>query len=157
MPVFAITADVINSNNNRYDTSGFDGIIIKPFEPSDLFSKLISVMSKKYLSNDVIDGITGGDEDFKKEFIGLLNESFREGKDKINDALESKKIEDIGFIVHKLKGSILLLKIEEIIESVLLLSDVKEGEMTYNDVEKHAKKIVIILNRLIHELDNQAS
>jgi PAS domain S-box-containing protein len=157
MPVFAITADVINSNNNRYDTSGFDGIIIKPFEPSDLFSKLLSVMSKKYLSSDVIDGITGGDEDFKKEFIGLLNESFTEGKNKINDALESKKIEDIGFIVHKLKGSILLLNIDEIIESVLLLSDVKEGEMTFNDVEKHAKKIVIILNRLIHELDNQAS
>ena len=157
MPVFAITADAMNSNNKRYDSSGFDGIIIKPFEPSELFSKLLSVTSMRYLSSDIIDGITGGDINFKEEFLDLLKVSVIEGKEKINDALESKKIDDIGFIVHKLKGSILLLKIDEVNESVLLLSDVKEGEMSYEDVEKHAKQILKILNRLIHELDSQES
>lgn len=157
MPVFAITADAINSNNKRYDSSGFDGIIIKPFEPSELYTKLLIAMSKKYLSSNVIQEISGGDKDFEKEFLSLLHQSLIEGKEKINDALESKKIEDIGFSVHKLKGSILLLKIDEINESVLLLSDVKEGEMSYEDVEKRAKQILIILNRLIHELDSQES
>jgi len=122
--MLAVTANVLESDLKKYLQSGFDDFILKPFNETDLYNKICSLLeikSKPALvppekiktkpeKNDLVDTTmllktAKGDLTFYNKMIDTFIENTEKSLDEINRNKEKEDWKGIGEEAHKLQSS----------------------------------------------------
>jgi PAS domain S-box-containing protein len=130
-PIIAITAAGISGIEDKLRFAGFTDMVLKPFKPESLHYKLSyycthsketpSLMNKPLAANTStltlnlsgVFEVAGGDKAFLEELINLYIRQFSEIPLEIRQAQAVGDQQQLRRIFHKLRPSILMLKLED--------------------------------------------
>jgi len=148
LPIFALTADYEGGKQNM--NAGFDGVLIKPIRPQDLYNvfskcKGIEVLDieeeipveeeKEIQSNNIevqqmeafnlknIKELSFGDEGLEKDLVLDFLESGPRNLQEFVAAMDAKDLEQIRSVAHKLKQTVFYAGLDEL---SLFLGDVEK-------------------------------
>ncbi|MBW3545088.1 MAG: PAS domain S-box protein, partial [Bacteroidetes bacterium] len=130
VPILAITATGIPEIEKKLQDAGLNDMVLKPFKPETLLHKLNHYCpymkesangADKPINTDLpslpdLSGVlevAGGDKSFLQELVGLYVRQFTEAPQDIRAAIPAQDRLQIRRIFHKLRPSIMMLKIEE--------------------------------------------
>ncbi|RED97422.1 PAS domain S-box protein [Marinoscillum furvescens] len=102
IPIYALTASVLLGVQKKAIKAGMDGYISKPFDPNDLYEKILT-KSIRIARNqeqtidvfdlDVVTKISGGDEDFEYDLTVYYRELFAHALGEIISSTASVRVE----------------------------------------------------------------
>lgn len=111
-----------------------------------------------YVSLDYLEDISGGDNNFKKELIGIFLKQIPEFLKNIHRFLQKNEIENLAKEAHTAKSSVLIFKMEETGKNLKKIQLLAENNQTdeipslISDVEKEldgaSKELTEYLNKL---------
>lgn len=120
IPVFAITANDMIDNPERFSSLGFSGYLIKPFTEADLIRLLGPVIgatgvvtgdkrerADTYNKFDIeeIYRFTGGNKESVKLILESLLENTRKNVEELNQLIKSKNLTKASAVAHKMKSA----------------------------------------------------
>lgn len=131
LPIIAITATSIDEKANKITKSGFEGLIIKPFEPNKLY-KIISQYAASALNLDILkqkeiktvkeeNTITnlaylkqsaGDSKEFVKNMVQIFLNQTPSYIEEIKQHHQAKQWQKLKAIVHKMKPTIAMMGIQ---------------------------------------------
>ncbi|WP_445382207.1 ATP-binding protein [Robiginitalea sp. IMCC43444] len=139
IPIIAVTADFTAEDNRQFTESGIDDVILKPYSPDELFSKLKFYSTKSNSEATATEPtrpdrsteITGhsrdidlsnlldecsGDLDMLEELLGLFDNNILEFLGKVKLFLETSDYKGIAGAAHKVKAGLKLVEAEKLVE-----------------------------------------
>ncbi|EMR02342.1 PAS domain S-box protein [Cesiribacter andamanensis] len=130
-PIIAITAAGIVGIEDKLKEAGFTDMVLKPFKPESLLYKLnyycpftkqtktamhtpqATDNSETLLDLSGVYEVAGGDRAFLEELIGLYIRQFTEIPLEIRQATAARDRQQLRRIFHKLRPSVLMLKLDD--------------------------------------------
>ena len=176
MPVICISAVLLNTEWQKYEESGMDAYLPKPFTEELLMTTILSVIrsSNLYVTNDIgvenlsnktdkelvnlhnLYHISGGDEQFIKQMLITFIESTKNGLNAMDKALATEKLEQVADLAHKMLppcrhigAKILYNHLNEIEESVKNNLGIKVLESLIQEARRDFESLTGILNEEI--------
>ncbi|MFA4870356.1 MAG: ATP-binding protein [Pedobacter sp.] len=114
--IFAITAQVLPDERELLLTSGFDGLLMKPFKEKELLSVFTEIQDliedqdedKKFIDLDLsnLKKMTFGDEEQLQRVLLRFTEDSMNDTSEIQEALMSNKQDQVRLLVHRMAGRI---------------------------------------------------
>jgi PAS domain S-box-containing protein len=140
VPIMAMTAHAISSEEEKCINAGMDGYISKPFNQKTLYSKIMSIvhphnghsnghskppinetqnlqlMAEEHKHTDLsyLRQLSNGDNKFIGEMLNLFIEQTPDALNRMTKALEIKDWKTLGNAAHKMKPSIMFVGLKEI-------------------------------------------
>jgi PAS domain S-box-containing protein len=117
LPIIGVTAGTIAGEKEKCLASGMDDFLPKPLRQADLLEMLKKYLTPEnentrdaagteaYLDMSLLHEQTGDDEDFKKMFLNLVTSELRQAESSIRSAVAEKNDDELGKILHKLRGT----------------------------------------------------
>ncbi|WP_018299048.1 histidine kinase dimerization/phospho-acceptor domain-containing protein [Fangia hongkongensis] len=123
IPIIAVTADVLDSNDERLVKAGFDEVAIKPINEakiSEMIAKFLQKTTYKTKENDMLHhseqtdsyidiefgkSLAGGDEAFAREMIKAFMDALEQAWLEIKTSYDNKDKVVLKAAVHKLHGA----------------------------------------------------
>jgi CheY-like chemotaxis protein len=118
VPIIGVTAGNVLGEKEKCLSAGMNDFLPKPLRYADLFEMLKkhlshksagqysgSIVKEEYLNMDLLTEQVGDDADFKNMFLNLVVQELTISSDKITKAADSREIEKIKKLLHKLKGT----------------------------------------------------
>ncbi|TXF79204.1 response regulator [Chryseobacterium sp.] len=118
VPIIGVTAGNVLGEKEKCLNAGMNDFLPKPLRHADLFEMLKKHLSNKsaeeytgtivneeYLNMDLLSEQVGDDVDFKNMFLNLVVQELTMSSDKITQAADSREVEEIKKLLHKLKGT----------------------------------------------------
>ncbi|HTB31281.1 MAG TPA: response regulator [Bacteroidia bacterium] len=160
IPIIAMTAHALAGEREKCLEAGMDEYVSKPFEPENLYMKILTAMHIKNWPEDgnhkmplvenppvarhtdltYLEGIAKGSKGFIIQMLNIFIEQTPNALDHMDKALKNKDWKSLRLIVHKIKPSIMFTGLTEIINDVPLLED-------YAAEESHLDKIPALLEK----------
>ena len=161
-PIVALTANVINGENEYTLEQGFDGFLGKPLNLWEFQrvlkrhlqeGRLDDKKSKKEICNQTQGKIKGLDEEFlykelalNEEELIMLLELFLKKRDdlleKLEDAISIRSYEEIARLAHNIKGSSGNFRLEEVQNLAALIEDKAKEQNELFDYQKSFDSLV---------------
>ncbi len=109
--IFALTAQVLPEEQQRILSSGFDGILIKPFREKELLEVLglnVTAQEEEVLQLDYasLEQMTFGDRAQLEKLLKQFKEECRTDIAELNQLASHKNLHKIALVVHRLAGRI---------------------------------------------------
>lgn len=170
--IVAMTANAMSGDEENYIKAGMDDYLSKPVNMNDLrrilekWSKqiLIDKTRKLFLELDQMVNLTyikeknisflneinsESDFEFFREMLDVYLKEIPKNVGLIKESLVSKNSEQLGFYIHKIKGTFLTLGINELIPYLNLLKEAsqkslidEEAMKTFNEFEAKVEKVL---------------
>ncbi|RZK06551.1 MAG: response regulator, partial [Flavobacterium sp.] len=118
IPIIGITAGNTVEEKQKCLEAGMNDFLPKPLRQKDLLEILLKNLPTsaqtyqvedaergKYLNMDLLNQQIDGDEEFKKIFLNLVLQELNISQENINNATETKDIQETKQLLHKLRGS----------------------------------------------------
>lgn len=144
VPIIALTAHVGENFAKACRESGMDGYLSKPVDAKKLFNTLSGIVSKRRKG---FDSENLPPDIYKKVVDYFVETDYKENLiNEIMEAVSNKDRESIAKLVHKAKGSLANLAVEEITENIISI----EREL-YNLSFDQIKTKIVGLDSLLNE------
>ncbi|HAM99168.1 MAG TPA: hypothetical protein DCQ26_11225 [Marinilabiliales bacterium] len=141
IPIIALTAAAIKGERDKCLAAGMNDYISKPFEPDDLFAKILEILkghrknikhkksptfkkeitvdkSHKYVNLNYLNSIGEGDSKFKNELITIFKEQMPILNKQLHEAYTKENFNELSGVAHKAKSSVAMLGIEVLKEAM---------------------------------------
>ncbi len=158
-PVIALTASVMADVKDKVKQNGFSSYVSKPFNPTELYSKIRKLISRENESNDSLESpeksiisfekiqeIAEGNQQFIDSMCQQLIKDIEAFEQLITKAIREKKDTDISFAVHRFKTSLELFALSEV--------KVKIESLRHKVKKESDESIQNALNELLSSLRN---
>jgi len=159
--IIAMTAHAMVGEEEKCLEAGMDGYISKPFEPENLYTKIVTAVSIKgkeqesahqYLDKTSVakhtdltylKGIANGSNEFIIQMLTIFIEQTPRSLEQMDEALKNQDWKSLRLIVHKTKPSIMFAGLKEIADDLPLLEN-------YAAEESHIDKIPTLVEKIKH-------
>ena len=162
MPIMAMTAHAISSEEEKCVAAGMNGYISKPFDQKTLYSKILSIVKpnvsnnsktiantnsnimaslQKHIDLSYLRQLSNGDNKFIKEMLSLFVDQTPDMLDRMTKYLELKDWKSLSSLAHKMKPSIMFVGLKEIEADLRMVED-------YAGEVKHTEEISPMLSRI---------
>ena len=114
-PIVAMTASALIGEEEKCISAGMNDYISKPFNPNDLFNKIIQLVpkelikiSEKSIDLTLLNNRAEGDKEYLKEIFETYITEMPKYLDELNQYIDSRNWPEIGNQAHKMKSPIAL-------------------------------------------------
>ncbi|UTW64299.1 Hpt domain-containing protein [bacterium SCSIO 12741] len=111
-------------------------------------------MDKLY-NLDELREMTGNDESFMKEMIQLFVTNNKDYLEQLNQGLEEKDWKKVKFFAHKIKPSILMMKIGKLEDNIYRLNEFAGEEKNLSEIPALVEKLNDILPQVLVQLSEE--
>ena len=147
IPIIAMTANVLQGNQEEYFRYGMNGFVAKPFVIDDLYKTIETWLTRRTEESvKVPDGLAeglrllGGDKELYQEIVTIFLQEYPAELEQLELALANESSKDVGEIAHGIKGELGNL-------------GAKEAYQLAANIEKRAKKGSLLeISGLLSEL-----
>jgi PAS domain S-box-containing protein len=173
--IIAMTAHAFVGEEEKCLEAGMDGYISKPFEPENLYMKILTAMHIKNGPEDgnhkapeqgkktatrhtdltYLEGIAKGNKGFIIQMLNIFIEQTPKSLKNLEEALENENWKSLRLIVHKIKPSIMFTGLAEIMNDVPLLEDYAAEESHLDEIPALVEKIKRVCSEAIIELQDE--
>jgi CheY-like chemotaxis protein len=174
--IIAMTAHALVGEEEKCLEAGMDGYISKPFEPENLYMKILTAMHIKTRSKDkkqettqhsnqpviikhtdltYLNGIAKGSTGFIIQMLTIFVEQTPHYLEHIDDAFKKQDWKSLRLVVHKMKPSIMFAGLSEIANDVPLLEDYAAAESHLDQMPALIEKVKYICNEAVVELKDE--
>ncbi len=177
IPIIAMTAHALVGEKEKCLEAGMDGYISKPFEPENLYMKILTVMRIKtnaegknqesphpnlnktavarYTDLTYLNGIAKGSTGFIIQMLTIFVEQTPPSIKHMEEALKKQDWKSLRLIVHKIKPSIMFTGLTEIINDVPLLEDYAAEKTHLDRIPALVEKIKHVCTQAVAELKEE--
>ncbi|MEW6468794.1 MAG: PAS domain S-box protein [Bacteroidota bacterium] len=171
VPIMAMTAHAISSEEEKCLRAGMNGYISKPFNQKALYEKIVSVVKGKgtvqvsgngHEKNTTAKGrhtdltylreLSNGSNKFIAEMITLFLEQTPDALSKMEKSVREKDWKTLRAIAHKIKPSIIFIGLKEIEKDIHDLEDFAAEEKNLDQVPPLIDKIRQVCSVALEEL-----
>ncbi|MFC5624353.1 PAS domain S-box protein [Algoriphagus winogradskyi] len=152
VPIVALTAFAMKGDMEKYLSKGMNSFLAKPFKESELLHIVSQLLKGKPVQNyigslkvkeekeryslDELKAISKGNSEFMAKMIETFHTSILESVDQAVEAFEREDFDQVRKLAHKIKPSIKMLNIHEIIDEVVeveleVMSQKRSERMVY--------------------------
>jgi CheY-like chemotaxis protein/anti-sigma regulatory factor (Ser/Thr protein kinase) len=167
IPILALTASALTDVRRNVLEAGMNDFITKPFNPKDLYDKLLKYAPAKFkrphkvpfsdqkyqhIDLNYLEDVAANDKQFMKEMIKLF---MKQTPDFINVLQRSAQIADwanIRYMAHKMKATIAMMGIAELQPIIMELEKYASQENHLGEVAQLIDKITVICREVYTEL-----
>jgi CheY-like chemotaxis protein len=174
IPIIAVTASALQQDKEKVFAAGMDDFIPKPFEQSDLFNKILSVVRRnpdsvpqlqvkeipdetpeKLFDLSFLKSIAGDDLHELEEIILKFIEKLPLEIAQMEQAMAERNFKQMGAYAHKIKANVRFFGIEPLFDIMELLE--KTGTLSRNQIDiqilqHHIVTVKNISSKVIAEL-----
>ncbi len=170
--IIAMTAAALRDDIRKFEKSGIDDFIIKPFKEDYLFSKLCNVLGKGEIKTQTskteiilkkeispkpynlheLHKMAGSDTSFIIQTLNLFIDNSNQAIERFRYYLNEKNWEQIGETAHKLLPSYRHLEVHHVVRKLL---SIKKKTLITNDsegVESLVEKTIVEIEKILTEL-----
>lgn len=166
IPIVAMTASALIGEEEKCITAGMNDYISKPFNPNDLFNKIVQLVpkelikiSEKSIDLTLLNNRAEGDKEYLKEIFETYITEMPIYLDEFNNYIKSKNWAQIGKQAHKMKSPVALVgsfELKHILERLELEANSEEkqpelvnlfeqmNELTLKTIEDIKKELIKI-------------
>ena len=165
IPVIALTADTLNTIRQNPDSKYFSDFLIKPLEPSDLRSKILSGLSikksktgksrHKHSFHTLNQMVRGDNEKVKKLQLKAI-ESLKKFKKSYTEAMENNDLQRIRSLKHDSTVLLKTMELNEITDLFEKSKTVLSENRGMEEINRLRKKGEDLLERVIEEIQGEA-
>ena len=157
IPIVALTAFAMKGDREKYLSLGMDDFLAKPFQEKDLLNMISRLLigsqpevtnttaavapSKALFSLEELETISRGNTEFMDKMIHLFHTSVMVSAEQAMKEFEKGDFDQVRKLVHKIKPSIKMLKIQEISEDVIEI----EKEIVE---QQKSERMIYLMNHL---------
>ncbi len=176
IPVIAMTAHALAGEQEKCMKAGMDGYISKPFEPENLYKKIVSILNlngnhiakennmaspvtqtnpMKHSDLTYLNGLANGKTDFVIQMLSIFIEQTPTVLEKLNEAITNKDWATVRTIVHKMKPSITFTGLKEIEQDVPAMEEYAESGSHLELIPSLYEKMKKVCTEAILELKEE--
>ncbi len=177
IPIIAMTAHAISGEEDKCYKVGMDGYISKPFNPQNLYQKILSVLNlngngKPHTNNNILDVMTNnnhrkhtdltyllklanGSDEFIAQMLSLFIEQTPDALGKMEKYLQEHDWELLSKVAHKMKPSIMFVGIKELEQDVKAIEDYASEKANLDKLPEMVSHVKTICNEAIGELKEE--
>lgn len=179
VPIMAMTAHAMPSEEDKCYKTGMNGYISKPFSQKTLYNRILSVLKaddnnsnsnqklkhtetkqesafpEKHTDLAYLRELSSGNKKFVAEMITLFIQLTPEALDKLEKYLESKDWKLLRAIAHKMKPSITFVGIKELESDIRFVEEAAATETNLDKLPGLISKIKTICLAAISELEKE--
>ncbi|QHT68216.1 PAS domain S-box protein [Rhodocytophaga rosea] len=171
IPILALTASALMNVKQNTLEAGMNDFITKPFEPKDLYAKLLKYSSSSYAMNiqsqpaslqkfqhidlNYLEDVSASDKKFIKEMIRLFMKQTPGFIDILQRATQTADWANIRYMAHKMKATIAMMGIAELQPIIMQLEKYASQESQLAEVATLVKKISTICDEVYEELEQR--
>ncbi|WP_051203478.1 response regulator [Hugenholtzia roseola] len=169
IPIIALTASTLTKERERAFQVGMNDYITKPFDPAELYKKIVQYTIQKAapepteqaeqeLDVSYYQNLAGKDRDFYLELLDLTSKEIALFRQELQEAFDSAQVEMLRLAYHKIKATLRCLKLdwEEPIQNLRLLlqtqiedpNNPENAQKAKTAFEQHNRDLVQILQSL---------
>lgn len=147
IPIYALTASVLLGVQQKALSAGMDGYISKPFDPNDLYEKILTKSNRiaveqvnmdGVFDQDVLRNVTGGDEDFEQDLVIHYRSVFTKALGEIIDTEGESRISRCQELIQQ-NSFELIRDLNPLLEQ---LSADPEDQKLLNQIKQHLKQLL---------------
>ncbi len=176
IPIIAMTAHALSSEEEKCLKSGMNGYISKPFEPENLYGKIIATLKIKnnypviprntnsnsekakllrHSNLTYLRGIANSNNDFVVQMLKIFIDQTPPALERLEKAINRKDWTSVRAIAHKIKPSVTFIGLKEIEKDVPALENYAEAKSNLNLVPSLYKKINKVCTEAVVELEEE--
>lgn len=106
-----------------------------------------------YIDLSYLDEISGGDQDFIKEIVGLFKQQMPQSVEEMKNSLEENNHIKIGEVAHKAKPSAIYIGNQVLEQKLRELQDLKEQDSIPEGTAEKIQEVETLSNKVIEELN----
>ncbi|WP_372950615.1 ATP-binding protein [Mariniphaga sp.] len=173
--MLAVTANIMESDIQKYMNSGFDGYILKPFREEELYNKICNLLNmehtlpkkvtspflreNKILKTDGFDTsmlmqTAGGDLAFFNQMIDTFIEGAKDASATFREAVKNESWKEIGKKAHKVIPSFRYFGLVPLVNNLVKLEELTLRQKNYEPVKKLALKTADEIDKSIRLAEN---
>lgn len=156
IPVFAMSAFILDSRDKEYVKSGMNGYILKPFTAEslsntiekDIYSSAMTSNTPYILENNnvcidisMLYDISGNDEDYINLMVKTFLEKMPDNLQKIEQGIKSQDWENVYKAAHYAKSPLSIVKISDMFDRVLQIEVNAKDKINLSTMSDLIKKI----------------
>ncbi|NBC82178.1 MAG: response regulator [Bacteroidetes bacterium] len=173
--IIAVTAAVLKADIENYQKHGIDDYLIKPFREINLYHKIIKNLNlgdpkiilteaenilhdeKNHKSYDLseLKQVAKSDNQFYINMLNTFINNTKEGLQKLDDHLATKKWEDLGEAAHKMLPSFRHIKVNYVIDKLFTIKIKTLEEKNYEGLTELVEEVKKESNELITDLEQE--
>ena len=170
IPIIAVTANPLNSELEKCIEYGMNDYISKPFEPKNLFNKIVNLISNKlHMNGHLIEtensekitnlaylkNLSDGSEAFVREILEMVISELPKTAHELNQSLINNDWGNVKFFAHKMKPSFGLIGVKPA-EALMQHIEKNATDMTEPRILKEmVDQTLIFVQKSIGELKNE--
>ena len=174
VPIIAMTASVLEGEKGRCIQAGMNDYISKPFDPINLYYKLIKwgrmedvpepVVIKRISKSKKSEGIVdlsllrsraGDDIDYIKEMIEIYLESLPDYLEEFNAAFERKQWGVLSKLAHKMRSAVVYFSTDELHDLLMEIEISSFGTKYLKKLSKSVEVVNDLCNKTMEELKGE--
>ncbi len=178
IPIIAMTANAIKSDNEKYLSIGMNDCITKPFNPLDLNKKIWQYLApekrlqakqdsekdkktetvEQEFTSTIIDlsnlkEFSRGKSEFMLKMLLLLQEQTPPAIDQIGTGINTSDWETVRALAHKIKPNISLLGCSDMNALILKIEKNAEAQNRQSEMPEHYKRFIELLTPAMEEVN----
>jgi CheY-like chemotaxis protein len=171
IPILALTASALMNVKQNTLEAGMNDFITKPFDPKDLYAKLLRYSSSSYSMNTLpqaasiqkfqhidlnyLEDVSASDKKFIKEMIRLFMKQTPGFIDVLQRATQAADWANIRYMAHKMKATIAMMGIAELQPVIMQLEKYASQESQLAEVGTLVKKVSTVCEEVYEELEQK--
>ncbi len=176
VPIMAMTAHAISSEEEKCANAGMNGYISKPFNQKVLYSKILSIVhpnkknsnlstsvnnhqtngnmenSQKHIDLTYLKQLSNGDTKFINEMLSLFIDQTPDMLANMSKYLQAADWKSLSSAAHKMKPSIMFVGLKEIEATVRLVENYASEQVNTEQIPSMLNKIDTVCKEAIVEL-----
>jgi PAS domain S-box-containing protein len=175
VPIMAMTAHAISSEEEKCANAGMNGYISKPFNQKTLYSKILSIVrhnghhklgtpinirqnngtmenTQKHIDLTYLRQLSNGDTKFINEMLSLFIEQTPGMLDNMSKYLKASDWKSLSSAAHKMKPSIMFVGLKEIEATVRLIENYASEQVNTEQIPSMLNKVNAVCTEAIAEL-----
>jgi len=161
-PIIALSANAFKSEIDLCLANGMNNYITKPFEEHLLFKILVkhyheSLISDKNIINynlSKLDEMSRGNQDFVQKMLHLFVDTVPDSLNKMNEMLNNEDIEGVKKIIHRIKPSLINMRIGILTEDIVEIENFDQKEKPIHLLSKLVNNVTLVLNEVIQNIQD---
>ena len=175
IPIVALTANLLNGDGEKYLAVGMNDYLGKPYDESKLFLTISKNLKNGHMINgytshngsngvhmnqpleklynlEMVNTISGGDEEFVKTMVKLFLETMPLSIQQIKKELQGQNWEAVSKLAHKMKSTVDSMGIELLKEDIRMVEANAKKKENVDQIPAKVNNVVAVLEKCMAEI-----